>query len=99
MRSQTKQGVKLKLPVSFEAALVEGWCVCEENYTGELNRKGTIHLERIDRGSGDKETVDVPFVAKFEVGRFRRYRRFNHVYLTPEEAAQFDREVRGVVRQ
>jgi hypothetical protein len=91
--------MKVKLPVSFEAALAEGWSVCEENYTGELNRKGTIQLERIDRGSGDKETIDVPFVAKFEVGRPRRYRRFKHVYLTPEEAAQFDREVRGVAGQ
>jgi hypothetical protein len=99
MHRDMKQGMKVKLPVSFEAALADGWHVCEENYTGELNRIGTIQLERIDRGTGDKETVDVPFVAKLEVGRPRKYRRLKHAYLTMEEAAQFSKELREAARQ
>ena len=77
------------IPRTFEEAMAGGWRVCEEEYTGELQRSGHLALERIHRESGDRERISVPFTAVLKVGRPRQYRLDRHAYLTPQEAKRF----------
>lgn len=81
------------MPRTFEEALSQGWSVCEEKCTGELQRKGNLILERIHEESGDCERIKVPFTAQLKVGRPFGYRINRHAYLTPEEATQFRNSV------
>jgi hypothetical protein len=69
-----------QVPRTYAEALAQGFCVCEENFTGDLGRKGKLTLDRIDKATGDCERLTVPFTAKYTVGRPTGYRVERHAY-------------------
>lgn len=77
-------------PRNYSEAIKHGFRVCKENFTGNLNRSGTITLERIDKATGDREVVKVPFTARLVVKQPTRYRIYRHAHLTPNEARDFE---------
>ena len=75
-------------PASYAVAIRRGFRVCAEDSKGDLNRRGTLELERIDRATGDREVLIVPFTAQLQVKPPSKYRIERAVYEPAQEKAR-----------
>jgi hypothetical protein len=86
-----------KLPESYAKALAQGFKICDETSTGgELRRRGQFKMERrLDKSTGDREVIYVPFTAKFSVGRPHGHEVERHAYATSEETKRLEEAIRA----
>jgi len=85
-----------KCPESYAKALAQGWRICDETFTGELRRRGEYKMERrLDKSTGDREVIYVPYTGKISVGRPHGYEVERHAYATAEETKQFEEAVKA----
>jgi hypothetical protein len=85
-----------KCPESYAKALAQGFTICDETFTGELSRRGEYKMERrLDKSTGDREVIYVPYTAKLSVGRPHGYEVERHAYATTEEQRRFDEAVKA----